>query len=226
MSKKQKVPLKPDAYAFMLGNLLGDGSIKKDATRMDIDQSDFEYIQWKKKKCVELGLSNPTSRISTVLRTRTDRQTGRVTQTTSYRFTTLSKCWQFNSFYVYKSPEDPTYKEGAAPKRRKRFPPELIELFKDPLTLAVFYMDDGSVAGNSPYFATGECPLNEVEILQEVFLKNFGLSTNVRYAKGLPVGITVIRANCDKFLDLIEHIVKEVPSMIYKLKITRNFEKE
>lgn len=221
MNTGGRIPLEPKAYAFMLGNLLGDGSIKKDAIRMDIEQSDLSYTQWKKDKCVELGLSNATSKIEVVKRTRTDKETGIAKDTISYRFTTLSKCWQFDSFYVYKSPGDPTYKEGQAPRRRKRFTKELLELFKDPLTLAVFYMDDGSVAGNSPYFATGECPLNEVEILQEVFLKNFGLSTNVRFSKGLPVGITVIRADCDKFLDLVEDIVKEVPSMTYKLNITR-----
>jgi|LakMenEpi03Aug12_release.lakeMendotaPanAssembly.Ray.scaffolds.fasta_scaffold193346_2 hypothetical protein len=188
---------------------------------MDIEQSDLGYVQWKKYKCVELGLSNASSKISTVFRKRTDKKTGIVTSTASYRFTTLSKCWQFDSFYVYKSGGDPTYQEGEAPRRRKRFTRELLELFKDPLTLAVFYMDDGSVAGNSPYFATGECPLNEVEILQEVFLKNFGLNTNVRFSERLPVGITIIRADCDKFLDLVEDIVKEVPSMTYKLNITR-----
>lgn len=226
MSKKQRFPLSPEAYAFILGNLLGDGHIKKNAIRMDIEQSDFEYVKWKKKKCVELGLSNSTSKISPVSRERVDKETQKKTYTKSYRFTTLSQCWQFDSFYVYKSPGDPTYVEGQKPRRRKCFPKQLPELFKDPMTLAVFYMDDGSVAGNSPYFATGECTLNEVKILQEVFLKNFGLRTNIKYAEQVAVGITVVRADCDKFLDLVEDIIKEVPSMTYKLNITRNFEKE
>ncbi len=119
-----------------------------------------------------------------------------------------------------KSQGDPTFDSTKPPKRRKRFPVELVDWFTHPLALAIFYMDDGGVADNQPYFATGEVPLDEVKTMQKVFKNNFGLDTTIRTYKGVAVGILVRRQSCRKFKELVGPYVSQVPSMSYKMKIT------
>jgi hypothetical protein len=108
-------------------------------------------------------------------------------------------------------------------------------------------MDDGGVQDNQPYFATGEVTFHEVEIMRSVLLKNFDLECTYRYkkCKNLPqgtdmspyvflskeedpeqiprlaVGLLVKRESCSRFLDIVSPIIQNVPSMRYKLEITR-----
>jgi len=209
------------AFAISLGHLLGDGCIRKDGKRMTVEQKHKDYVEWKHSEMGRLGLVGPDWTITSVVHKRTDKKTGLVTENVAYRFETRSLYEEWDpAFYVYKQPGDPAYKEGQAPRRRKRFPPELISWFNHPLALAVFYMDDGGVQNNQPYFATGEVPLQEVLNMQQALKENFGLDTSIRYAKNVAVGLLVRRTDCPRFMDLVVPYVKQVPSMSQKLEIT------
>lgn len=209
------------AFAISLGHLLGDGCIRKYGKRMTVEQSLEGYVEWKHREMRRLGLVGPNSTIMYVVHKRTDKKTGEVTEKIAYRFETRSLYEEWDSvFYVSRQPGDPAYKEGQAPRRRKRFPQELVSWFNHPLALAVFYMDDGGVQDNQPYFATGEVSEQEVLYMQQALKENFGFETSIRYAKKVAVGLLVRRKSCPKFMDLVVPYVNQVPCMCFKLKIT------
>lgn len=219
--RQVNIPDADAAFAFGLSAILGDGSLKRTEQRLCIDQSLEEYTKWKKELGVQLGVVSPNSTIFKMTRTVREIKTGQKTQTNSWRFYTRSLFSQWHEpFYVYKSLGDPTYQPQDKPKRRKRFPPELVEWFNHTLGLALFYMDDGGVQSNQAYFATGEVPFNEVLILKKALEVNFSLQTTTRYSSGKAVGLLVRRKDCGKFISLIEPYVKEVPCMKYKLNIS------
>lgn len=221
MGKPEQLVQPTEAFAFSLGHLLGDGSIKASEKRMCVEQADQAYVEWKKQKMVELGIATETSNIAQVSRTRTDSKTGTVKGTVSYRFYSRSLYEEWHkAFYVEKQEGDPTYKPTVKAKRRKRFPWEIVFWFNHPLAIAVFYMDDGGVQNNQPYFATGEVTEKEVKFMQYAFKRNFDLETTIRYSNKVAVGLLVRRKDCGRFVDLVQPYVNQVPSMRYKLNIT------
>ena len=219
---RSKQLVHPDeAFAFSLGLLLGDGSMKANGNRICVEQADKCYLEWKKSKMVELGIATKDSNIQRVTRKRNDPAKGTNIQTISYRFYSLSLFENWHKpFYVEKQKQDPSYNLKGRNKRRKRFPLEIVFWFNHPLALAVFYMDDGGVQNNQPYFATGEVSEKEVKFMQYALKRNFDLETTIRYSKNIPVGLLVRRKDCSKFLDLVKPYVNQVSSMIYKLNIT------
>lgn len=210
-----------EAFAFSLGHLLGDGSIKAGEKRMCVDHDDKTYVEWKKTKMVELGIATETSKIQVVTRKRIDLNKKTTIQTTSYRFESRSLFaeWQ-KPFDVEKQINNSTYNPLGRSKRRKQFPCELVFWFNHPLALAVFYMDDGGVQSNQAYFATGEVSLKEVKFMQYALKRNFDLETTIRYSNKVAVGLLVRRKDCGKFVKIVQPYVNQVPSMRYKLNMT------
>jgi hypothetical protein len=209
----------PEAVAFALGHLLGDGGMRSTENRLTIEQKFEEYTLWKQRKCIEYGLANEV-KVTPITRKLRDINTGQVKQTTSFKFQTKSLFKDWHCFYVIKSETDPTFNPSQGPRRRKCVPDQIKHWFTHPLALSVFYMDDGTVTDNQPYFATGEFSLKEVHLLQDCFKDNFGLNTSIRRSNGNPVGFLVARRDCQTFLDLVSPYVQEVPCMRYKLNIT------
>lgn len=210
-----------EAFALSLGLLLGDGTIKANEKRMCVEHADKCYVQWKKSKMVRLGIATKGSKIQEVTRQRNNPAKGTNVETISYRFESRSLFENWHKlFYVEKQKRDPTYNPTGRNKRRKRFPCEIVFWFNHPLTLAVFYMDDGGVQNNQPYFATGEVSKKEVKFMQYALKRNFDLETTIRYSKNVSVGLLVRRKDCGKFLDLVKPYVNQVSSMRYKLNIT------
>jgi len=215
-----------EAFALSIASFIGDGHLRPEG-RLEIEQGELEYTEWKKQQFEKYGLATKTSSICKVSHIRTDKITGEVTKTTGYRFYSRSLFKSFRCFVVQKKPGDPTYKVG---KKRKAFTKELFHCFVHPLALAVFYIlflfcknknDDGGVVDNQPYFATGEVPENEVKLFAKVLETNFGLRTTIRRSEEIAVGLLVKRCDCGKFLDLVEPYIKNVSCMKRKLKITR-----
>jgi hypothetical protein len=219
-NSRETLDYNEEAFALSLASLLGDGHLR-DEGRIQVEQAEEDYTKWKKQQFIKYGLATERSKISEVPHIRRNKETGLKETHFGYRFFTRSFFKAFKKFVVYKKPGDPTYVEGQRNKRRKAFTVELFQCFKHPLALAVFYMDDGGVADNQAYFATGEVPLNEVKLLADVFLQNFGLKTTIRFSEGVAVGLLVKRESCGTFLDLVETYVKDVPGMERKLEITR-----
>jgi hypothetical protein len=116
---------------------------------------------------------------------------------------------------------------------RKKIDPTLISFFKDPLSLAVWYLDDGSFRKTfqAARIATNSFSLSEILILQEILQVNFGIPTNVVKAGKSRVGnyqwynlsFNARDQGFSKLKEAIYEIVlNEIPSMLYKLEKPRN----
>lgn len=212
-----------EASDFTLGQLLGDGHIHATKYQLHIDQAIKEYSVWKKQEAERLQLATNVSKVLETSRKRQDKKTGAITTSVSYRFSCrgLFKDWR-QHFYVEKKPGDPTYGLGKS-IYRKCVPPNIADLFKSPYALAIFYMDDGGVQVGTAYFATGELPDNEVELLRDALKKNFNLEFTTRTQTQLgnqsyAAGLLLRRESLQTFVELVRPTISKVPCMIYKLK--------
>lgn len=211
-----------EAFDYALGSVLGDGSIHNTKGQLVIDQSVKAYTIWKYKEAARLGLATPISEIEfnatpETKRQRKDLKTGKVTSTVSYRRYTLGlfKSWR-SIFYTLKVPTDPTYGRGNS-KYRKKIPDNIFEWFTSPYSLAIFYMDDGCFVDNSALFRTGEIPVREVKMLQQALKLNFDLESTIQNKEDQPASIYVRRCSWEKFKQLVEPTISQVPEMTYKL---------
>ncbi len=147
--------------SVLIGSILGDGSIRKQDNRLnallEINHSYQykEYVDWKCTIFNEYVLTKPKLRLSNGSRL-------------AYRFTTRSLpifTKHYKMFYL---------------NNHKIIPDNLI---LNPLSLAVWFMDDGSKSRNSYYLNTQQFSLNEQLILQKVLLNSFGIMSNVNKDK-------------------------------------------
>ena len=210
-----------EGIAIGLGCLLGDACIQKNENRLQIEQSELDYVTWKWNLFRKHNLVTENCNIKQLKITRMNKEKGINKDTISYRFYSRSLFQDFHCFYKFKGPGDPTFNPNEPPKRRKMYIPQLLDWFHHPLALAIYYMDDGSAVDNQAYFSTGEVTDGEVILMQQVLKKNFDLDSSFRLSGDRYVGLLIRRKDCSKFLNLVEGYVSEVNGMERKLKITR-----
>ena len=170
---------------IVLGTVLGDGCLERNGfnVRLRIDHSVTQaaFVDWKFSELAEL---NPLPRRVVE---RVDRRTG--TNHVNYRFATRTTP-ALNDYYLLFYGRD----------RRKRVPEHIPDLLDSPLSLAVWYMDDGGRRGDcrSGYLNTNAYGIGEVEVLKECLSRNFGVSTSTHLAAGKP-RIYIPQAQFSKF---------------------------
>lgn len=217
MNKKTELsPLSNTERAILIGSLLGDGTlIKRGASsfRYRVSQSikQKSYVEWKYEKLKRLC---PTTQPP---KTVTDNKTY-----ITVEFYTSSGDYLKEYYYLFYKPSITTLPTGEEKVIFiKQITPELIEkLPMDPILLAVWFMDDGSVrndcyAGN---IATQCFSLEENKLLQEYF-KKWGIDCNISKhteASG-QYYLYIPRKSFGKLIEIIEPIVREIPDMVYKL---------
>lgn len=100
----------------------------------------------------------------------------------------------------------------------KKIIPRVIEKLLTPLSLAIWFMDDGSLKSTrhrTYVIHTLGYEKNELEDVQKVLLKKFDLRTSLHSQKGKYWRLYIQSQSADKFKNLVEpHIL---PSMRYKL---------
>lgn len=148
-------------HAIMIGSLLGDGTLRKQGTRtnalFEVNHS-FEYrtyVDWKYSTLKEFVLTPPKSRLGNGTRV-------------AYRFTTRSLPI-FTEYYHW------FYADS-----KKRIPSD-VRL--DPLSLAVWFMDDGAKSRTSYYLNTQQFTFEEQVLLQKFLLNSFQLNTTLNKDK-------------------------------------------
>ena len=186
--------------AILIGMLLGDGCLETNGTkvrlRIDHSGSQKDYVLWKFKELEGFTASKP--RFSEVY----DKRTKRLYQ--HWRFDTLSlrslKVYQ-NLFYSHK---------------RKIVPKQITKLLKSPLTLAVWFMDDGYNRNDcrGMYFNTQAYTLEEQGLLQSCLKNKFNINSKVHWARGKPK-IYIPSKEGNKLCKLINPYV--IPNMRHKL---------
>ena len=200
-----------EVAALIMGTLLGDAHLQMRGSsyRLKIahSQSQEEYVKWKHRKLNRLCATTqgPTAR---------QEKLG-----VTIRFETASsRIWApiHQLFYA----EQGLTKSGN-PKYVKLITRELIDkLPMDPLVLAVFYMDDGSVRNdcNSGKLATQGFSLEESKLLCEYIGRWDVIAQPVLHtAASGQYYITLPAATFSRFIEIIKPIVEEVPTMCYKL---------
>lgn len=198
--------------AIILGSVLGDGGIYPQGKYTDkdwrkIDKAHFylkqseqyvDYIFWFHNQLKNLCPSNPKQR----------KDNGQW-----YFYTSSSNYLMSFRKRFYNS-------EG-----KKVIPPDIKFLLTDPLSLAVWYMDDGSldyrIKSHYNYALSTNCfSLAENQLLAKVLKKNFGivasvqnpLCRGVRYPE-LYIGV----AGRDKFIETIKPYI--LPCFINKIPV-------
>ena len=180
--------------SLLLGTVLGDGYIRKFPGRKDalleINHSfkQKEYVDWKYKILENVSASQPKSR---------NGNKGRI----AYRFYTkqLPEISELmNMFYL----------------NGKKIIPDKINL--DPISLAVWYMDDGSQCRDCDmYLNTQQFDLkDQIKLIER--LKELGLEARINKDKNY-YRLRFIKSSIPKLKELIKSYI--VPSMSYKIEL-------
>ena len=156
---------------ILLGTLIGDGrlqSLSKRSARLRIEHSLKQkfYVWWKYRQFQKIMQDKPE------ILERKNPIFGKVYHYCRCQTLCLSELKKFHRLF-YKG-------------KRKRVPRELARLFVSPLSLAVWYMDDGYYyrRDKTAYIYLSEYSLKEYRLLQEILRENFGLNTHLYQKKG------------------------------------------
>ena len=192
-----------DILCVLIGSLLGDSYGEKHGhgTRFCFQQehSNNAYLLWFHSFISKLGYCNPkTPKILTRLG-----KGGKIRQLSRFKtFTFTSFDWIQEAFYV----------NGV-----KTVPP-LIEQFLSPLALAIWIMNDGSIASSGLKIATNSFNQAEVQMLCNILKSKYNLSVSIISAGS--VGHNQYNIYISKYsIKALTNIVGPHmhPSMYYKL---------
>lgn len=158
LSNKQK--------SVLVGTLLGDGGLRYRGLncRLHIKHSftQVEYVRYKHQIFTEIT-SMPV------------RKFGQKVGTKNYSFA---------EFVTLTHPSFTLYHDLFYPNGKKIIPSNIGEFLTDPLSLAIWIMDDGSAEYAGLSLQTHSFTKSEVSILIKVIKHNFGLDTTMRLNRG------------------------------------------
>ncbi len=200
--QKKKLKLKKNQKEIIIGLMLGDGHLetmnKGRTYRLKVEQSikHKDYVDWLYTNLQDFVNTPPKIRKSIAF--------GK--ETTNYRFSTLS----VGSFRFF---DQQFYKD------KKKIIPDLIKRWLTPLSMAIWFMDDGQIKSKKhrALLINTQCfSKNDLGKLQKALEEKFGIKTNL---KKEPTGwrLYLLSETVSKFVKLIEpHIL---PLMRKKLGI-------
>lgn len=108
-------------------------------------------------------------------------------------------------------------------KYRKSIKVQLLDFLKDPLSLAIWWLDDGNIRTDcfAGRLATQCYTLEEHKILQELLFQNFQISSNIvqhsAKKKQYYLYISNKNNNLSTFLNCMAPYINPIPSMKYKI---------
>ena len=174
--------------AIIVGCMLGDGAMRcKTNALLEVNHSikQSEYVEWKYDELKELVSTKPHKRFGNA---------GRI----AYRFTTKSLP-QLTE--IYKK----FYSAG------KKIIPGNLQIH--PLSLAVWFMDDGCKSYRALYLNTQKFNINEQSKLSRILKEQFGIKTSLNKDKSY-YRLRIAVSSVGKFLDIIRpHLL---PMFCYK----------
>jgi len=186
---------------FIVGAILGDACLERNGKnvrlRIDHGHQQQALVEWKYRLLAELDPS-PPGRVEVA-----DQRTRKTY--IHYRF--VSKTTELLNEYF-----DLFYgRQGI-----KCVPENIVSYLNSALSIAVWYMDDGSRRGDcrSGYFNTQAFQPEEIDLLRGCLVRNFNLATRTHFAAGRP-RIYIAQAHFQQLCDLIRPHV--IPEMQYKL---------
>ena len=185
--KNQKLVVSDRQEEILIGSLLGDAHITSRG-QIQFEQSDKQkgYLFWKQKELFSISYKN----ISIVKRF--DKRFQR--EYISYRFWTRQyfQIWR-QRFYV----------------NSKKIVPRDIQL--TPITLAIWYMDDGCLSDHKCIISTDNFSLEDIRFLQYLLEETFGIQSTLKNKSK----IMIRKESFEIFFSLISPYI--ISSMHYKI---------
>ena len=186
---------------ILIGGLLGDTCLELNGrnTRLRVEHSlrQEQYLRWKHKKFASIGTSLP-------------RLTGSKSRGKLYQR------WHFSSFSI---PQLNEYREKFYKDKKKIVPEDIGSLLVSPISLAVWFMDDGYKRNdcNALRLSTDCFSLEEQELLQQCLDKNFNIRTKLHRKKRF-WNIYIPKNEAGKFCKIVEPYI--LPELKYKISLT------
>ena len=174
--------------AVIIGSLLGDGTMRcKTNALLEINHSvkQSAYVEWKYSEFKELVSTKPHKRACNA---------GRI----AYRFTTRSLPELTGIYREF-------YKEG------RKIMPDNIEIH--PISLAVWFMDDGSKSYRALYLNTQKFTVEEQKKLSLILDEKFGIRSSLNKDKKY-YRLRIAVASVGRFLEIIRPYL--LPMFCYK----------
>ncbi len=202
-SLANSIKLTDQQRAILVGLMLGDGHLetqnKGRTFRLKVEHSinQKDYVDWLYDQFKELVLTKPQIK---------EQEINGVTYQ-KYWFSTIS----IGEFRFYGKQ---FYPKG------KKIVPEMTSKLVTPLSLAIWFMDDGSLKSSlhkARVINTQGFGEQDLKRLQKMLAKKFGIITTLRKQKE-GKQIYILSAETEKFISLIKPFV--IPSMEYKIKLT------
>jgi hypothetical protein len=188
-NKKMNISLDKEEKQIIIGNILGDGCVEFNGfrgSRLQIKQTERhkDYVFWLHNRLIKLCKSGPKKRKDT-------------------------KQWYFSTRYL---DELTVLYKLFYPKGKKIIPNNISDILISPLSLSVWYMDDGCLDYQpKDHYAfilnTDGFSFKDVSLLRNALSKNFFIETTIQTSscrgKNYP-RLYIGAKGRDKFLKLIE----------------------
>lgn len=195
---KKSLELTSEQRDIIVGLTLGDGHLETQNNgktyKLKIEHSVFqkEYLDWLYKKFQNWVRMTPK------LRTKDSKPF-------SYHFSTYShELLEFYGKQFY--------------NKKKKIIPDNIEELLTPLSLAIWFMDDGSLKSkrhNAYVIHTLGFQRNELERIQVVLNKKFGIEAKLHKQKEKYLRLYIPSTSAEKFRNIVTPYI--IPSLKYKL---------
>ncbi len=188
---------------ILIGLILGDGHLtefsgqsRKSSLLMKSDNKTLPYLQWLHQELQPLGVSELTPK----------------------------KNYHQHYFRTKWNEEIGKLRSLFYPEGKKIIPRNIKELLVRPITLAIWYQDDGTLDARSKYhynalFATHCFSFNECVLLAETLRTNFDLDVSVckcQMRGKIRYRLYVKSKSMKRFIDLVKPFVN--PSFEYKIR--------
>jgi len=174
---------------IIVGTLLGDGSLEHDkfkASRLQIKQSENkkEYVVWLYENLANLVRTPPKKRPDT-------------------------NQWYFSTRSLRSLEE---FRKLFYENKRKTVPKSIKDLLQSPISLAVWFMDDGSLdyrekSHNSFSISADDFTVEEAKLLQRALSENYGVVSTIQTPSSRGKKYTKLyigRDGRDRFLEIIK----------------------
>lgn len=190
-------------HAIIVGTLIGDGCLERNGkyVRLRIDHStkQKEYLLWKYNELKTLVPSKPI-----IINSYHQKE---------------QKEYKRLHFATYSLDLFECYWKTLYTNNRKTINNSIYTWLKDPLSLAVWYMDDGYKRNdcNALRISTDAFSLSEQKVLQNLLKENFNIIVTL-HRKGKWWNLYIPQKEAYKFVELIFPYI--IPSLKYKIALT------
>lgn len=189
--------------AILVGTLLGDGCLERNGRnvrlRLEHGKDQKSYLLWKFRELKSIITGS-------VMKVRAYHKINKRIYESYRAYTFSDEAMQYyqNMFYL---------------NNKKIIPDTICEILKDPLSLAIWFMDDGYRRNDCNAFRLGTDSFSKEEqiLLQEVLSKNFGIETKI-HKKGKYWNIYIPERESKKFVGIIKPYI--IPKFEYKITLT------